>query len=72
MTLSEALSKSKIATLKMPDKMILVTKTSAYEAKLTKQVFDTTGAYVFKEFKTITRFAEIPQSDKWEALGYHE
>lgn len=69
MNLGEALKKSKIAMLKMKDKVFLVTATAAYEAPIKWKVG---GASIFKTFKVMDKFNTIPASDKWEALGYHE
>lgn len=70
MTLADALSKSKIAMLRWSDKLVLVTSTAAYEAML-KDPAPEHGAWIFTDFKSL-HFNSIPNSNKWEALGYHE
>lgn len=64
MQLNEALSKSKIAMLRLSDRLVLVAHTAAYEAKLKDK-----DSWIFNDFKTM-RNNDIPSSDEWEALGY--
>lgn len=71
MLLGEALNKSKIAMLRWVGKLVLVTSMAAYEATLI-DIAGCEGAYVFKKFKVVKNFNDIPDSKEWEALGYHE
>lgn len=59
MTLNKALEKSKIARLRIDNRLILVTSIEAYES------------YDFGDWRKIN-FNDIPQSNDWEAIGYKE
>lgn len=69
MTLGQALERSKIAMLELEDKVVLVTNTAAYEApiKITRD-----SVRVFKDFRLVKNFNNIPASSDWKAIGYRE
>jgi hypothetical protein len=69
MTLGQALERSKIAMLELEDKVVLVTNSAAYEAPI-KMTRD--SVRVFRDFKLVKNFNNIPASKEWKAIGYHE